>query len=367
MGGKVKCLIIKSVITVVTLSVFSVNANSLKNPGFESGVTDWNTYNQAGVENWKPRTGNNSAVLYGWNDGGFGGLWQDVPVVLGPGDIVNLTIYGLAESGYSSSSGDTFLQIQFWTKGSASASLIVKKNIYDELIAAADNWVQVSIVATNELNTVVTIKPVFGGGGWTDTGGNQSCFFDDGDLTITTANILEDPGFEDGTAWSYSDAGQEGWAARDWSYGGAFWSWIAGVTSEISQTVTVDPSDGKIYEFSIYGNAEVNMSSSANFIALILEFWEGGTLDSAITNNIYSDLTANRDIWRYQTLVATNLSDDITSVKMMLMGLAWNGSGGNQATKWDDVYLKQTIVPEPIGLLCFGFVGLLAFLRSRLN
>ena len=366
MKNPIRCLQQCVVRGIVILSLVAVvRANELRNPGFEELFTNWWYYGNIQVENWLPRTGNMSAVLPGWINQGYGGTGQDVGMPARPGDIVTYSVYAYAEQNYVSLTTDTFLQVEFWINGASSASQMDKAIVYAQLDANRQAWTLLTMTATNTLNDVTMVKGLFGGGGWTNAGGSRVCYMDDAALTPSTRNLLVDPAFENGGSWwSYGDGnlGREAWAAQSGRTGVAFYAWIPGGYGGIGQDVSVDQSNGQIYEFSIWGAAETDYTSSTGETWLKLELWDGATLKQTVQKDIYAALKAKPNTWQLFTLTVTDTVDTITLAKPIVGGGAWSNVGGSQAAKWDNAYFRQIGVPEPVGLFVLGLL-----LLARLN
>ncbi|GEM_PF-2422985 len=327
---------------IAVMLVTTVRANELRNPSFEEGFPYWWSYNNVQVEAWRAYDGTNSAVLPSWIPDGYGGTGQDVGMPARPGDIVTYSVYGYAEQNYISTTADTFLQVEFWINGASSASQVNKALVYTQLDANRQAWILLTMTVTNTLNNVTMVKGLFGGGGWTNAGGNMACFMDNAALTPSTRNLLVDPGFENGSGWwTYSDAGREWWAAQSGRTGVAFYAWNEGAYGGIGQDVEVNQNNGHIYEFSIWGLAEANYSSLSHETWLKLELYDGATLKQTVQKDIYAALTGTLNTWQLFTLTVTNTTDTITKITPMVGGAFWNNTGGNQSAKWDNGYLRQ--------------------------
>jgi len=124
----------------------------------------------------------------------------------------------------------------------------------------------------------------------------------------------------------------------------------------------VDQSNGQIYEFSIWGAAETDYTSTNGETWLKMELWDGATLKQTVQKDIYAALKSAPNTWQLFTLTVTDTLDTITLVKPIVGGGAWSNVGGSQAAKWDNGYFRQVMVPEPAGML---LLGLLLLARRR--
>ncbi len=162
----------------------------LKNKGFEIGAaggatpTDWfiGNNNGAGQQDWAAESGTNGMAFYSWTNGNWGFFGQDVDVDLSKGNVFQFSIRGLAQSNFSSSGHEAYIQIEFWKKGETSACQSNRLDVYPNLIFAPNVWSTYSITATNTDTQVDMVKVLVGYGKAIDTGGDQSCFWDNASL-----------------------------------------------------------------------------------------------------------------------------------------------------------------------------------------
>ncbi|NCC53824.1 MAG: PEP-CTERM sorting domain-containing protein [Spartobacteria bacterium] len=197
--------------------------------------------------------------------------------------------------------------------------------------------------------------------------------------SLVSANMLVNPGFETAEGgsggngrtpdgwWAYNDAVSEGWAAMSGTNGVAFRAWNDTSYGGMGQDVLVDRANGDVFEFSIYGRAEADYSSTANETWLKLEFWNsaGDQLYYAVTNDIYSAMVSDPDNWNQYIFRYTNDNVNVGMVKPMFGGGEWSNTGGDQAATWDDASFVQ--IPEPVtaGLLLIGLGGVYMFRRRK--
>ena len=180
------------VVAVLSL-VYVASANLLVNPGFELGPAGggtpdgWWKYNETGQETWAGRTGTNGMAFWSWSNGAFGGFGTDVSSNMLVGQVVNFSIYGLAEAQYNSTTPETWLKIEWWTNGASTWTMQSTLDVYGTLTGNRDNWNLLSFTVTNTLTDVNMIKPIVGFGGGTNVGGSQAVKWDDASLTITDA------------------------------------------------------------------------------------------------------------------------------------------------------------------------------------
>ena len=177
---------------IVALALACVaSANLLVNPGFEIGAaggqvaTNWWDYDGSGVESWAWRSGTNGYALQGWNNGWWGWFGQDVSSNMIVGDVITFSIWGLAESGFTSFGNEAYMALELWTNGAATYTVKVTNNIYWGLTGNRENWAMYTLSFTNSIAGLNLIKPLINSGGWTSgLVGNQALKFDDADLTI---------------------------------------------------------------------------------------------------------------------------------------------------------------------------------------
>ena len=190
-------------------------------------------------------------------------------------------------------------------------------------------------------------------------------------VSIANANLLLNPGFEDGSGndatswWRYQNAGREPWANRSGSYGMAWWSW-ADWYGGFGQDVSVSLGAGQVVQFTIWGNAETGFVAKAGQEEawIKLEFWSGSTKAYEVTQSVYQALVANYNTWNQYSLTVTNNVSGITLVKP-IVGFG-NVVGYNSgAVKWDDATLD--VIPEPaaMGLVVLGGAMVIALSRRR--
>ena len=181
---------------VVVLALACVaSANLLINPSFETASdgtglqgrtpTNWWGWQHGSSEGWAARTGTNGIAFWSWDNGEYAGFGQDVVSNLVIGDVISFSIWGKAEPQFQSSSSEMWLQLEIWTNGAAAAyTLKVTNSIYSALVGAPNTWNQYRIGFTNNIAGLSLIKPMVGGGGFTNMGGSQAVMWDDADMTI---------------------------------------------------------------------------------------------------------------------------------------------------------------------------------------
>lgn len=185
-------LSVLAVVAVAGVLALTASANLLVNPGFETGAgfgatpDGWWKYNEAGQETWAWRTGTNGMAFWSWSNGTWGGFGQDVVSNVQVGAVLTFSIYGLAEADFQSTEGETWLKVEYWNGGSLLGDS-GEYNVYSTLTGGRDNWHLLTFVTTNTLSGVTTVKPIVGGGSFTNVGGSQSVKWDDADFTIGDA------------------------------------------------------------------------------------------------------------------------------------------------------------------------------------
>jgi hypothetical protein len=169
-------------------AVSAASANLLLNPGFEIGpasgaeAPNWWRYGNGGQENWAAETGTNGYVLPGWVSGGYGGIVQDASVNLAQGNVFTFAIDGNAEADFTSSSGETWMKLEFWVNGESIPRTAVTNNIYAGLKANPGAWRTYSMTVTNTISEVNQVKVLIGYGNAQDVGGSQAARFDNASL-----------------------------------------------------------------------------------------------------------------------------------------------------------------------------------------
>ena len=182
---------------VLMLAVVGVaSANILLNPGFEIGnagggavASNWWAYNNCGTEPWANRTGSNGMAFWSWDNGAYGGFGQDVSTNLFATDVLTFSIYGLAQDQFESTESETWLAIEYWTNGASTWTRQDKLDVYSGLIGDRNNWNQYTLITTVNLENVEMVKPIVGGGAFTNNGiaGDRAVMWDDSDFTVTNA------------------------------------------------------------------------------------------------------------------------------------------------------------------------------------
>jgi hypothetical protein len=164
-------------------------ANLLANPGFETGPAasgspaGWWKYDGCGQESWAGRTGTNGMAFQSWTPGGWGGFGQDVSMTVAVGDVLTFSIWGLAETNFRSSTGETWLKFEYWTNGATAWTRQDSLTVYSGLITRPNQWNLYTFAATNTLPNVNLIKVLVGGGNF--VGGNTAAVkWDDAELAI---------------------------------------------------------------------------------------------------------------------------------------------------------------------------------------
>ncbi len=191
----------------------------LKNKGFEQGPAggaapvDWFIVNNLGQQYWAAETGTNGMAFHSWNDGAWGFFGQEVDVNLSKGSVFQFSIRGNAQSNFSSYTGEAYIKVEFWKRGEGSARSSVQSDIYPNLTFAPGVWSTYTVTATNADSQVDMVKVLVGYGNASDTGGDQSVFWDNASLlqgppggyTYVASGYLYTPSTakfqSDGTCW----------------------------------------------------------------------------------------------------------------------------------------------------------------------
>jgi hypothetical protein len=196
MGGSAMRKLAPLAIVVVLALACVASANLLLNPGFETATggtgmqgntpTNWWGWQHGGSEGWAARSGANGIAFWSWDNGEYCGFGQDVYSNMIPGDVITFSVWGRAETGFASTVSEMWLQLELWDNGSIVQK--VTNSIYSLMTSGGlgnGQWTQMYIGITNSLSGVDLIKPMVGGGGFTNRQVNgQSVMWDDADFTI---------------------------------------------------------------------------------------------------------------------------------------------------------------------------------------
>ncbi|HIE11741.1 MAG TPA: hypothetical protein EYP62_09010, partial [Kiritimatiellae bacterium] len=170
--------------------------NLLLNPGFEHGPAhgawpdSWGCYGWCGQEFWASRQGSNGVAFWTWNDGAWGGCWQDVSLSPDPGDRLLFSIWGLAESNFISSKEEAWIQIEMYTADSDTAVETVRAEVYNRLVSHSEQWVPLAVEAIVPTISLSRITVKFGGGGFINGGHHQAVMWDDACLSVLPGRRL---------------------------------------------------------------------------------------------------------------------------------------------------------------------------------
>ena len=191
----------------------------------------------------------------------------------------------------------------------------------------------------------------------------------------TFGNLLQNPSFETegASGWNaanwdnQSDLGRTDWAQYSGSYGLAGYGDADNKWGYVAQTVSsVYDSGNPIYQFSIWGMAEENFSSSGNEVYMKITFKENGSDLGSFTQNIYTEFTQDTD-WNQYTMAVTNSSWTSANEVEALFGFGQtvNDVAGNAGLRVDDASMIQ--IPEPTSflLLLLGVAGMISFRIQR--
>lgn len=182
----------KLMLVVAMMALAGVaSANLLVNPGFEVGPggggtpDDWWKYNETGQESWAAQTGTNGMAFWSWSNDTWGGFGQDVVQAFGSSDVLSFSIWGLAEVNFESSIDETWILLEFWQDGNTTWTRQDRLDVYGILTGNAGVWNQVTLITTVNLANVTMIKPIIGGGGFTNNNvGNQAVFWDNANFYV---------------------------------------------------------------------------------------------------------------------------------------------------------------------------------------
>ncbi len=164
------------VIAAVSLSVTTVPANLLSNPGFEIGlgtdlITDWTRSGDAKRESWAGRSGDYGLAFYGWASSGL--AYQDVHA----SGVSNYTFtaYGLQDALFTNT---LTVEMKLEFKDSDDVTIGTITNF----VTCSTAWSQFTIAARSPEGTVL-VRPVFAFSGTAGSGGAFK--WDDVELTST--------------------------------------------------------------------------------------------------------------------------------------------------------------------------------------
>jgi hypothetical protein len=200
MGGSAMRKLAPLAVVVVLVLACAASANLLVNPGFETGTTGGdnglfgtaggNLYapgywsqNSLSIENYAAHSGSNGVSFHNWWNGAWGYFGQEILTNSVIGDVVTFKAYGLFEANYTSSTKETWMQVEFWQGGVLAGSQ--QYSVYDTLAASRGTWNQLTVLATNTYSGVTLIKTMIGYGQGTNLGlGSSAGWFDDLDTTV---------------------------------------------------------------------------------------------------------------------------------------------------------------------------------------
>lgn len=167
----------------------------------------------------------------------------------------------------------------------------------------------------------------------------------------TQANLLANPGFEEGPAhggipagwWTYAGCGQEMWAPRTGTNGVAFWSWNDGWWGGFGQDVHVALASNDVLAFSIWGRAEAYFRSSNSEAWMQIQFWTSA-VDCVRSEflDLYGALISRPDQWTRYTFTTTNRVPNVSIVKVLVGAGGFLDSGRAESVLWDDAELVRT-------------------------
>jgi autotransporter-associated beta strand protein len=163
----------------------------------------------------------------------------------------------------------------------------------------------------------------------------------------STNNIIIDPGsvtngFISSVGWfGYNEVGVHAWADRavlPGTNGIAWQSWTDGNYGGFGHNLVYNPTNGNVFHFSMYGNAEANFSSTVHEAWMKMEFVDpSGAILYTSSNSVYNTLVSNRNTWVLFNLGATNQVSGVATVRVVVgYGNAFINGGGSYAVKWDD-------------------------------
>jgi len=133
-----------------------------------------------GRESWAAESGTNGMAFWTWNDGGYGGFGQDVPLSAAKGDLIEFSIRGQAEENFVSTKAETWIKVEYWHD----SSLVTQytRDVYALLTSHPGQWCTCSLVSTNPANDINLVKIIVGGGGFKKTATPQAVKWDNASL-----------------------------------------------------------------------------------------------------------------------------------------------------------------------------------------
>ena len=181
-------------VLVALAVVVTASANLLVNGDLEirtggSGLwgdtpANWWGGGSGGSEGWGTQSGTNAIGFWSWDNGAWANFGQDVYTNMILGDIVSFSIYGFAEADFRSTTSEMWLQLEVYTNGGSTYTIKLTNSVYSAMIGAPNTWNQYRLGYTNDIPNVNLIKPMVGGGGFTNRTGSQAVNWDNGDLTV---------------------------------------------------------------------------------------------------------------------------------------------------------------------------------------
>lgn len=184
--------------TPMTFTVFDDDTNYpnagnslMLDPGVEIGPGDgstpsrWWIYGSCGQYSWAPRSGTNGVAWQSWSSNAWGGFGQDIFCNLSTQSVVLFTMWGKAETGFSSMVGEAWIKMEFYSNGTKRAE--ASNSVYAALTASPNVWSLYSVGYTNTMANINQIKVTVGSGNWWGGGGSgRSVTWDDAAFSVGT-------------------------------------------------------------------------------------------------------------------------------------------------------------------------------------
>ncbi|MBU0678322.1 MAG: hypothetical protein KJ626_09400 [Verrucomicrobia bacterium] len=167
-------------------------------------------------------------------------------------------------------------------------------------------------------------------------------------VSMSQANLLNDPGFETNTQWTVNnDATWGWWSARSVSNGVAFNGWNPG-TGEIYQAVSATQTG--LYSFTIWSQKRHNVDITN--LEVKIEFWDAGLASKVQADTMVNYATVpGDDLWHLLKVSGVATSPSLGNVRAVVSG-TWNPplGGGSDVLMFDDAVLVQGESPGSLYL-----------------
>ena len=172
--------------------------------------------------------------------------------------------------------------------------------------------------------------------------------------TCGAANLLSNPGFEDGAGFvngwfSWGDCSVADWAARTGVNGAALHAWNIGSYGGFGQDVpVVSHVAGDIFTFSMDALPEPYFGSSSGHVSLNIDCLAGEVITTSFVVNVYAALDSHRGTWITLAAAYTNFDATINTVRVTVVAADFSPLGeGPMACMWDNASFEVVDLAQP--------------------